>query len=56
VEHCGAGNRGQLQGGCSVLARATKRVRICWDRPFCVRNKIKKNSLDGDPEGEQSGG
>ena len=56
MDHCGAGDGSRTQGGRSVLARATERKRRDWDQPFGILNKKKKKSLDGDTEGERSGG
>jgi len=56
VDDCGAEDRSQTQGRCSVLARATERKTRDCEQPFGIQNKKKKKSLDGDTEGEWSGG
>jgi len=50
VDHCGAGDGSQTQGGRGVLARATERNGGYWDQQFGIRNKKMKKSLDGDTE------
>ena len=56
MDHCGGGDGSQMQGGHSVLARATERKRRYWDPPFGIRNKNKKKTLDGDTARERLGG
>ena len=56
VDHCGAGDGSRMQGGSSVLARATERKRRDCDQPFSIQNKKKQKSLYGDTEGEWPGG
>jgi hypothetical protein len=43
-------------GGRSLLVKATERKRRVSDQPFGIRNKKKRNSLDGDTERERLGG
>jgi len=45
-----------MQGGCSVLGRATKSKLRDWDQPFGIHNRKKKHSLDSDTEGEWAAG
>jgi len=56
MDHCGAGDRSQTQGGCSVLARATERNSRDVDQPFGIRNKKKQYNLHGDTDGEWPSG
>jgi hypothetical protein len=55
VDHCSDGDGSRMQGGRSLLARATGGVGRDWDQPLGIRNKKKKKSLDGDTEWEWPG-
>jgi hypothetical protein len=56
VDHCGAGDGNQRQGGHIVLPSATRRKRTYWDKPFGIGNHKMKISLDGVKGGECPGG
>jgi len=56
VDHGGAGDWSEMQGGRSLLARANERKGRYWHSPFSIRNQKNKKSLEGDMEGEQPGG
>jgi len=56
VDHYGAGDGFQTQGGRSVVVRATESQRRNWDQPFRIRNKRMNESLDSDMERERPSG
>ena len=58
MDHRGSGDESRKQGGRSVLAGATERMRKRRYRyqPFGIRNKKNKLSLDGNTERERLGG
>lgn len=55
LDHCGAADVCQTQGGGWVHARATVRKRRYWDQPSGIQNKKKKLYCESDTERERLG-